>query len=90
MRRLCEIYRSPRKAEMYLYVDKQVGLARVPDSLLARFGEPEPLMTLLLDPDRKLARVRAVEVLEKIEQEGFFLQMPPSAAELLRRESVHD
>ena len=90
MKRLCEIFRSARKAEMYLYVDKKEGLSRVPESLLDRFGEPEPVMSLILEPDRKLARVDAREVLQHIEEEGFFLQMPPTAAELLRRDGAHD
>ena len=90
MKRLCEIFRSARKSEMYLYVDKKEGLSRVPESLLDRFGEPESVMSLILEPDRKLARVDAREVLQHIEEEGFFLQMPPTAAELLRRDGAHD
>ena len=78
MRRLCEIFRSPRKEGMYLYVDKQQGLAELPETLLASFGAPESVMTLLLSPDRKLARADALAVLEAIEQQGFYLQMPPS------------
>lgn len=88
MKRICQIFRSPRKPEMYLYVDKTMGLTEVPELLLAQFGEPQPVMVLALDADRKLARVQAAEVLEKIESQGFFLQMPPTDAELLQRESA--
>ena len=56
MKRLVQIYRSPRKEEMYLYVDKARELEDVPAPLLGQFGEPEPVMTLLLTPQRKLAR----------------------------------
>ena len=90
MRLVCEIFRSPRKAEMYLYVDKQMGLAEVPDSLLSQFGEPESVMTLLLTPEQKLARTSAAEVLEGIHDKGFFLQMPPTHAELLAREGSRE
>ena len=38
-------------------------------------------MTLLLSPDRKLARAEAAVVLDAIEQQGFYLQMPPSEFE---------
>jgi uncharacterized protein YcgL (UPF0745 family) len=75
---------------MYLYIDKQVGLAEVPDSLLAQFGEPESVMTLLLTPERKLARTSVAEVLESIHEKGFFLQMPPTYAELLSREGSRE
>jgi uncharacterized protein len=90
MRLVCEVFRSPRKAEMYLYIDKQAGLAEVPESLLAQFGEPESVMTLLLTADKKLARTSAVEVLASIEEKGFFLQMPPTHAELLSREGSRE
>ncbi len=90
MKRLVEIFRSTRKQEMYLYVDKAAGIAEVPEVLLTQFGEPESVMTLLLTPGRKLARADAAEVLQKIDEQGFFLQMPPTEAELLRRDGAGD
>ena len=72
--------------QVYLYVDKARGLEDVPEVLMAQFGEPEAIMTILLDPGRKLARANAAEVLASIAAEGFYLQMPPTAAQLLRRE----
>ncbi len=90
MRRLCEIFRSPRKAEMYLYVDKAAGYADLPEALLKQFGEPESVMTLLLTPDKRLARADAAEVLAQIEAQGYYLQMPPTDAELRRRDAAGD
>lgn len=86
MKRICQVFRSPRRAEMYLYVDKARGLEDLPEALLAHFGEPQPVMTLLLTPERKLARASAAEVLAKIDSEGFYLQMPPSDFERRRPE----
>jgi uncharacterized protein YcgL (UPF0745 family) len=85
-RRLIEIFSGARKAEAYLYVDKAVGLAEVPESLLAQFGEAESVMTMMLDTDRKLARADAAEVMEKIEEQGYYLQMPPTMAQLMARD----
>ena len=85
MKVLCQVFRSSRKEEMYLYVEKAKGLSDVPASLLAQFGEPVEVMTLLLDPQRKLARAAATDVLQSIVDRGFYLQMPPSAAELQQR-----
>ena len=85
-RRLIQVFKGSRKAEAYLYVDKARGLADVPEVLLAQFGEPEPVMSLMLDPARKLARADAAEVLATIEAQGYYLQMPPTASELLARE----
>jgi hypothetical protein len=86
MKLLCQVFRSPRKEEMYLYVDKARGLVDVPEVLMTQFGEPEAVMTLILDPQRKLARADTAEVLADIAEKGFYLQMPPTAAELLRRD----
>ena len=86
MKLLCQVFRSPRKEEMYLYVDKARGLVDVPEVLMTQFGEPEAVMTILLDPQRKLARANTAEVLADIAEKGFYLQMPPTAAELLRRD----
>jgi len=82
----CQIYRSSRKPETYLYVEKSRGLEDVPEALMQQFGEPEEVMSLLLDVGRRLARADAVEVLQLIAEQGFYLQMPPTAAELLRRD----
>jgi|OM-RGC.v1.032131914 uncharacterized protein YcgL (UPF0745 family) len=90
LKHLVEIFRSSRKEEMYLYVEKANGLKDVPEILMKQFGEPESVMTLVLEPTRKLARVSTAEVLEGLERNGFFLQMPPTAAELLRREGSRE
>lgn len=74
---LCQVYRSKRHDGMYLFVDKQEGLTRVPDTLLAEFGVPEPSIVFLLTPERSMARVDAATVLADIEAKGFYLQMPP-------------
>lgn len=74
---LCSIYRSPKKEGMYLYVDKKEGLERLPESLLKIFGKPQFAMTLLLKPERKLARVDREDVIKGIAEQGYYLQMPP-------------
>ena len=71
---------------MYLYVDKTEGLESVPDALLGRFGKPVELMVLLLAPGKKLARANIDEVISQISKNGFYLQMPPTAAELYGRD----
>lgn len=76
-RRLVSVFRSPRRDGMYLYVDRREGLARVPDALRELFGTPQHAMDLLLTPERALARVSAADVLAKIAEQGFYLQMPP-------------
>lgn len=77
LKRLVDIFRSPREEGLYLYVDREQGLAPVPDALLVRFGKPSHAMTLLLEPGRKLARAEALQVLQSIESQGYYLQLPP-------------
>lgn len=75
----CEIYRSGKKAEMYLYVDPNVGLQGLPGALVQQFGKAEFVMTLELTPEKKLARADARQVLKSLQQQGYYLQMPPQA-----------
>lgn len=75
-RRLVSVFRSPLRADMYLYVDRKERFARVPAALLELFGTPRHAMDLLLTPDRALARVSAGDVLAAVRDQGFFLQMP--------------
>ena len=74
----CDIYKSSNKSEMYLYVPKTIGLKKVPEMLLARFGELELVMSLLLTESQKLARVDTSSVITALQEQGYFLQMPPS------------
>ncbi len=78
MKRICCVYKSPKKDEMYLYVDKREGLSRVPEALLATFGEPIEVMTMLVTAEKELARVEGEKVLKEIQLKGFYLQMPPA------------
>ena len=80
-RLLCAVFRSRRNADTYLFVDHQEGFARVPESLLREFGAAERAMTLALTPERRLARADAADVLRCIRENGFYLQLPPAAAD---------
>lgn len=79
MTMICQVYRSSRREGMYLYVDHQSAIAELPETLLATFGEPQPVMLLHLTPERRLARANAVDVLKSIDAQGFYLQLPPAA-----------
>lgn len=63
---------------MYLFVDKQDDLTRVPEALLTTFGEPKLVTILALTPDRKMAQANAAKVLSEIKEQGFYLQIPLS------------
>ena len=76
--RLVKVYKTRRKRDLFLYVDFRDDLSRVPDDLLAQFGNPELALTVNLTSGRRLARADAAEVLSQIESAGYFLQLPPT------------
>ena len=82
MKSLVSIHKSPKRDEMYLYVKKGTDLNNdLPEALTQVFGQPKHLFDLLLTPEKKLARVESVTVLEAIREKGFYLQMPPADSE---------
>ncbi|KZZ45107.1 MAG: YcgL domain-containing protein [Saccharospirillaceae bacterium] len=74
---LCDIYKSLKKDEAYLYVAQKTGLKELPEELLEVFGPAEKTLTIILTEDKKLARAEAVKVMAEIEDKGYYLQMPP-------------
>lgn len=83
MKRICSIYKSPRKNEMYLYTLKSDGLERIPEGLLTVFGKPVHTFDLVLSPERALAREDIHEVLGHLDTQGYHLQMPPAEDEYI-------
>lgn len=80
---VCSIYRSSRKDEMYLYVDKRNGLKSVPDALIEMFGKAQHIMDMPIIKGRKLSRVDVDKVLSSIREKGYFLQLPPPKEDYL-------
>ncbi|MEX2365649.1 MAG: YcgL domain-containing protein [Pseudohongiellaceae bacterium] len=72
----CDVYRSLRHDNMYLYVREGDGLSRVPEALLARFGPGEKTLSFELTPKRRLAKEDPVSVLGNLEAQGYHLQLP--------------
>jgi uncharacterized protein YcgL (UPF0745 family) len=73
----CWVYRSRRKADMYLYLSVEDSFDDLPGGLLERFGRPELVMRLELSPGRRLAREKAETVLRNLRASGYHLQLPP-------------
>lgn len=78
----CFIYKSLKKDELYLYLDKRDDFSSVPEPLLQSFGRLAFVMELQLTPQRKLAREEARKVIAGIRGKGFFVQMPPTVVPL--------
>ena len=77
MKRICSIYKSPRKDGMYLYVLRADALKQVPENLLSAFGSPIHSFDMVLTPERALAREDILNVLENLDSQCYHMQMPP-------------
>jgi len=59
-----------------LFVAEKGEFSELPEALLNLFGQPEFSFEFRLTSDRTLQNGDAQEILEKIEQQGFYLQLP--------------
>ncbi|OON40484.1 hypothetical protein BTJ39_08740 [Izhakiella australiensis] len=80
----CVIYRSPHRDQTYLYVEKRDDFSRVPEALLRSFGRPQFAMMLPLDGRKKLANAELEKVTAALNEQGFYLQIPPTPESLLQ------
>ena len=80
----CVIYRSSKRDQTYLYVEKKDDFSRVPEELLKGFGEPRLAMILPLDGSKKLANADFDKVKQALKDEGYYLQLPPPPESLLK------
>lgn len=87
---LCHIYRSRRKEGVYLYLPKSTAFSSLPKDLQTLFGKPELALTLLLTPEKPLARANAAKVLADIAEKGFYLQLPPPQDPSMAAINIHN
>jgi len=80
----CVIYRSPKRDQTYLYVEKKDDFSRVPAELLQGFGKPQLAMVLPLDGSKRLANADQGKVKTALSEQGYYLQVPPPVESLLK------
>ena len=71
----CSIYKSRKRADMY--VPRGKGLQDLPEALAEQFGPGVHVTDLILSPERPLSRADVNKVMAAVQQQGFYLQMPP-------------
>ena len=74
----CAIYKCSRKEHTYIYINEKDNFEEIPETLLNTLGDLTFVMELELYPERKLAQADAAEVIEKLNEQGFYLQLPPA------------
>ncbi|KAB2824003.1 YcgL domain-containing protein [Aliivibrio finisterrensis] len=80
----CSVYKSTKKQGAYLYIAKKDDFTPVPKELMTMFGTPTMVMVVNL-AGRTLASVDVEKVKSSIQNEGFFLQLPPPPENLLEK-----
>lgn len=73
----CYVYRSRRKQQTYLFLPQRDDFSQIPVSLLKLFGEAEFSFEFELSSERKMVLAKASEVKRNIQENGFYLQLPP-------------
>ena len=72
------IYKSSRKDELYLYLNKKGDFSKVPQTLYDSMGkEPIFVMEVTLSPEKPLARENILKVIDNLQNQGYHVQMPP-------------
>ncbi|WP_340620457.1 YcgL domain-containing protein [Xenorhabdus siamensis] len=80
---ICVIYRSPKREQTYLYIEKKGDFSRVPEALLKTFGQPQFSMMISLAERKKLANADIEKVKVALSEQGFYLQVPPPVENLI-------
>lgn len=85
---LCAIYKSAKKAQMYLFVKTRDDFSLVPEQLMAMFGTPTLVTLTNLATKTKLAFADLEKVKANLNDEGYYLQMPPPQEDLLKQHKI--
>ena len=80
---LSTIYKSSKKADTYLYVEKKGDFEQVPEQLKQLLGKLTLVMTLDLDQRTNLGTAELAKVKQELLDNGFYLQLPPPTENLL-------
>ncbi|MBQ4877838.1 YcgL domain-containing protein [Pseudoalteromonas luteoviolacea] len=80
---LSAVYKSSKKADTYLFVEKRDDFSKVPEPLMSTFGTPIFVMLVDLARREKLGVADLSTVKEKLTEQGFYLQIPPPEENLL-------
>ncbi len=81
---LCAIYKSAKKAQMYLFIKTRDDFTSVPEPLMTTFGTPILVTLTNLATKEKLAFANLDKVKASLNDQGYYLQLPPPPEDLLK------
>lgn len=61
---------------MYVYLEKEKGLSKIPENLIELFGTPILVTHMMVDENKKFAKVNVNDLLNSLKEKGFYLQVP--------------
>jgi uncharacterized protein YcgL (UPF0745 family) len=73
------VYKSPRKADTYVYLAARDDFECLPGPIRQQLGTLQFVLEVELTPERRLARADAAVVRANLAAQGFHLQFPPTA-----------
>jgi uncharacterized protein YcgL (UPF0745 family) len=85
---LCVIYKSAKKAQTYLFVKTRDDFSLVPEALMTMFGIPTLVTLTNLATKKKLAFADLEKVKINLNEQGFYLQLPPPPEDLLKQHKI--
>lgn len=80
---LCAVYKSLRKDDTYLYIERRDDFSKVPDALLQTFGTAQLVTLINLAAREHLALADIDKVKQQLQSQGYYLQIPPPVNNLL-------
>jgi len=80
---LTAVYKSKKKSDTFLYVEKRDDFNKVPEPLMTMFGQPQYVMIINLAKREHLGGADLNTVKQALTDDGFYLQLPPPEENLL-------
>ncbi len=81
---ICAVYKSLKKADTYLFVNKKGQFDDVPAPLMQVFGPPQLVMLLPLQKRQQLGIADINKVKADLAEKGYYLQLPPPPVDMLQ------
>ncbi|MBE0419397.1 YcgL domain-containing protein [Pseudoalteromonas nigrifaciens] len=80
---LTAVYKSKKKADSFLFIEKRDDFTKVPEPLMAMFGQPKYVMLINLAKREVLGTADLETVKAALTEKGYYLQIPPPQENLL-------
>lgn len=81
---LCSVYKSSKKVQTYLFINKRDDFSDVPEALMKMFGKPMMVTVLNLATKVKLGFSDLDKVKVSLAKQGYYLQLTPQEEDMLK------